>query len=212
MNFANRLKTARKSAKKTQAQVAEYLNIDTSAVTHWEAGKSQPTAARLEALARFLGVSVGDLLDEPANKAETAGKSFIIPSLSNRKIPVFGTSGGGIDGAFQMGEEVIDYVFCPPGLENVPDVYAIYVQGEAMEPVFYEGLLIWMHPSKPVRPGDDVVIQVANEVGTRPVFFIKRLEKKEAENFFVKQFNPNKQFKFETKNILSCHKIVFAER
>jgi len=217
MNFANRLKTARKAARKTQAQVAEYLGIDTSSVTHWESGKSQPTANRIEALARFLGVTAGNLLDNAAqNNNEvtpaTASSPFDIPPISNKRIPVYGVAIGGDCGAFQMNGEIIDYVFCPPGLEKVPGAYAIFIQGESMEPLYTAGQTVWIHPNRPVRQGDDVVVQVRKNDYEPPMGFIKRYVRKTADFLVVKQFNPPRDIEYDIDQVVSCHRIVFAER
>lgn len=48
----------------TQAQLAEALNIDRTTVSKWEAGASAPRAKLLPRLAKELGTSVDQLLDE----------------------------------------------------------------------------------------------------------------------------------------------------
>jgi len=157
----------------------------------------------------------GDASDQPKDNflpASNISPSFDIPEISKQRIPVYGVAIGGADGAFQMNGDIIDYVFCPPGLERVPGVYAIYVQGESMEPRFEAGETVWVHPNRPVRPGDDVVVQIKENDCDDPVGFIKRLVKKTTEHLVVKQFNPPKEIEFYMDTVVSCHRVVFAER
>lgn len=59
--------SARLSAGKTQAEVAQHMEVSTSAVSQWENGVVQPTAKKLLKIAEFYGCSVEELLrkDKP---------------------------------------------------------------------------------------------------------------------------------------------------
>ncbi|MBQ0017177.1 MAG: helix-turn-helix domain-containing protein [Clostridiales bacterium] len=58
----------RKSAKLTQAEVAEKLNYSDKAVSKWERGETIPDAYILKQLAQMYYVSVDDLLDKSERK------------------------------------------------------------------------------------------------------------------------------------------------
>ena len=58
MEFHEHLKTIRSSAKKTQQQLAEYLNISTQSVSKWETGQSLPSIEYLVPMAKFFDCCV----------------------------------------------------------------------------------------------------------------------------------------------------------
>lgn len=60
-----RLRIFRKSKKITQEQLAEALDVSSQLIQQYEAGRSQMTSLRLQAIAQVLGISVGELFDEP---------------------------------------------------------------------------------------------------------------------------------------------------
>lgn len=55
------IKSIRLKRKMTQAELARRLQIDQTAVSQWESGKSMPTADKLPELARILGCTIDDL-------------------------------------------------------------------------------------------------------------------------------------------------------
>lgn len=65
----NNIKNIRQMARKTQKEVAALLDIDTSTVAKWEAGKSLPRAELLPKLARLFNCTIDELLadDEKAS-------------------------------------------------------------------------------------------------------------------------------------------------
>ena len=49
-------------------------------------------------------------------------------------------------------------VLAPPQLEGVEGAKAVYVRGRAMEPRYYAGEIVYLHPSRPPNPGDFVFL------------------------------------------------------
>lgn len=64
MDFATKLKEARKAAGMTQEQLASTLSVSRQAVTKWESGKGLPDIENLRLIAAALGVSIDYLLDD----------------------------------------------------------------------------------------------------------------------------------------------------
>lgn len=56
--------SARQRAGLTQAQAAKELDVDQTAICHWERGHNLPTTGRLKQIAKIYGCEVGDLLKE----------------------------------------------------------------------------------------------------------------------------------------------------
>ncbi len=63
-NFGNRLRALRKKAGLTQEQLAEAIGVHLNSVSLWENGEYTPKTQSIKALAKALGVSEADLLND----------------------------------------------------------------------------------------------------------------------------------------------------
>ncbi|MBB6299957.1 LexA family transcriptional regulator [Rhizobium leucaenae] len=133
------------------------------------------------------------------------------PIRPGKLIPVLGEAAGGADGRYWFNGNVIDYVACPPSLDGVPGAYAIYVDGESMSPRYRPGEVVWVHPHKPARRGDDVIIQIRpKEEGETPYGFIKEYVGWSGNRLTLRQHNPESQLTFDRDEVVSVHPIVLA--
>lgn len=64
-NFGNRLRALRKKSGLTQEQLAEAIGVNPITISWWENDKYLPKTQSIKALAKALGVSEADLLNEP---------------------------------------------------------------------------------------------------------------------------------------------------
>lgn len=62
----NTIKMLRENLRLTQYQLAQKMDVTQGAVAQWEAGLSRPEIGRLPNLAKVLGVTVDELLQEDA--------------------------------------------------------------------------------------------------------------------------------------------------
>jgi phage repressor protein C with HTH and peptisase S24 domain/predicted XRE-type DNA-binding protein len=148
--------------------------------------------------------------DEPNGRVD---RNTPIPASirPGKLIPVLGEAVGGIDGRYQFNGSVIDYVACPPSLEGVPGAYAVYVDGESMSPRYRPGEVVWVHPHKPARRGDDVIVQVhPDEEGVPPYGFIKEFIGWQGDHLTLRQHNPDSQIRFDRDDVVSVHPIVLS--
>lgn len=58
------LKELRQKAGLTQEQVAKLIDVDQTAVSHWESGRYKPLAKYQKKLAKLYGVSMDDLIQK----------------------------------------------------------------------------------------------------------------------------------------------------
>src|SRR5690606_36977780 len=72
-----------------------------------------------------------------------------VASLSRGLVPVYGRAVGGALGEYIFNGEMIATEPCPPGVENVQDAYAVYVDGDSMAPRYRAGETVYVHPTKP---------------------------------------------------------------
>jgi phage repressor protein C with HTH and peptisase S24 domain len=123
-------------------------------------------------------------------------------------VPVRGTAAGShLKGAFQVTSDVIDYVRRPPALTGARDVYALFVEGSSMEPQYFPGDLIYVHPHRPPRIGDVIVVQAAiDEVNVEATLgvYAKRTER----HLSILKRNPESHVQIKREHIKSIHKVL----
>ena len=62
--FANNLKSYIRKAGKTQAQVADAVNVSKGTFSDWTRARALPRMNKIEALAEYFGITKADLLEE----------------------------------------------------------------------------------------------------------------------------------------------------
>ena len=176
MNLKERIKNSRIAAKMTQEELAKAVGKTRNAVAQWESGAAHPRPNTLEDIAGALNVSIDWLLigntpnvagaETTRTNSKMSDVKFNNSTLPPRQymphdVPVMGTATCNSDnGSFKLDTSIIDYVHRPPALLMTKDLYALYVEGDTMEPRFNAGDLVFVHPHKPVRIGDSVVVQI----------------------------------------------------
>lgn len=128
-----------------------------------------------------------------------------------RMLPVLGEAVGGDGGEYIFNGQVLDYVACPPSLVNVTNAYCVYVDGESMAPRFKPGETVFVHPGKPPRRGDDVIVQIKPDVeDTAPRGFIKEFVGWTESQLILTQHNPVMPVKFDREEVVSVHPIILS--
>lgn len=224
--IGQRIKAARASAKVTQQWLADRVGVSRAAVAQWEA-KENPTVPehqRLLLIAEALGIPPGYLLagdeapSEPQPIHTIPGIGVFdprpVPSPASLRsgLPVYGV--GACHNsyghqAFEMQGDVIDRVKYPPALVNVPGAYAIYCRGDSMEPRYFEGELVYVHPGRPPQPGSFVVVQIRpDHDGGNVLAMIKRLVRRSPSKITLAQYNPAQEFDIPADRVHSVHRIL----
>lgn len=216
-NIGEIIAQARTQKKLTQQQVADHFGIARVSVTNWESGKTKPDQDKLTGLAQLLDLAIDDLLPEGAHiKAQpqhTGGVRLADVPVPSRlqmtnDVPVMGTAAGShAKGAFQFSMNPIDFVRRPPALVGARDVYALYVEGESMEPEFRPGQLIYVHPHKPPRIGDAVVIQCMASDGSYEAT-IGLYARRSPETIAIHKHNPKATVEVNRSIIVAIHKVL----
>lgn len=127
-----------------------------------------------------------------------------------RNVPVFGTVAGSMNGhgSFQLTSDVVDYVARPPGIAAARDVYALYVEGESMTPLFSPGDLVFVNPHKPIRVNDAIIIQEADTQNGLPAAFIKLFKRRTERGIITEQLNPRSEITFLNREGTKLHKVL----
>lgn len=174
-----------------------------------ESGRDPEKNTKLPTSEEFLkGVDFRNFLLSPNAKIIDE----VIPMTKpGRMLPVLGEAVGGDDGEYLFNGSVLDYVACPPSLVNVPNAYSVFVDGESMSPRYRSGETVYVHPTKPARRGDDVIVQIrANDESLPPHGFIKEMVGWQGNKLVLHQYNPEKRIEFYRDEVVSVHPIVLS--
>lgn len=124
----------------------------------------------------------------------------------NPTIPVHGLAAASPIGHFAVSAEPIEYVPPPPGLLRVPGAYALIVDGASMVPKYQSGEMIFIHPNRPIRPGDYVVVQEARDGGLFTL--VKLFERQTEKHLYLRQHNPDAEVRVDRRAVTATHRIL----
>lgn len=144
----NNLKTARRAAGLTQADVAAQIGITQNAYSYWENGKVKIDNESLIKLSNLFGVSTDYLM----GISENAGIGII-------SIPVLGAIPAGIP--LEAVEDIIDYEEIPRSLlSGGKEYFALQVKGDSMYPEYLPGDIVIVRKTPICESGDVCVVYV----------------------------------------------------
>lgn len=108
--------------------------------------------------------------------------------------------------------EVLDYIARPPSLAEDPDAYAVEIVGESMVPRYEPGERVFVSPKAAVRIGDDVIVQLRGTGEDQLAdhvteVLIKRLVRRTAGGYELRQFNPEKTFTVPAARVAAIHRV-----
>lgn len=148
-------------------------------------------------------------LGGPSNARLSSSEAPDFRVLS-KDVPVLGYAECGSDGLFTLNQgDPVDFVRRPPGQMNRKGVYCIYAVGSSMEPAYEAGDLVYVDPHRPPKAGRDIVIQLAAKAaGGEQRYFLKRLVRRSGSKWRVKQFNPEKEFVLDDRDIAAVHLVL----
>lgn len=189
---------------RNQISVRAGLNRDTLRQLDLRGREASLSVPSLNALAEALGVDAVELISVAPRHAvaHDPRRHVVAPHL----IPVLGNAAGAVVGAMVLGEP-IDQVERPPALLHVPDAYAVFISGDSMRPLHSSGDLRFVHPHKPPRAGDSVIVQT-REAGEGVCGWIKILDRQNGPWLICRQLNPEGEYKFNINSVLAWHRVL----
>ncbi len=124
-------------------------------------------------------------------------------------LPVMGTAAGShARGAFQFEGGVIDYVRRPPALAGARQAYALYIEGTSMEPEHRHGDLRFVHPDRPPRIGDSVIVQSRAHDTAETEATIGHLVGRTASAIRIGKLNPVATVEIPRVFVVAVHKVL----
>ncbi len=221
-----------------QIDIATRLGITPQAVNNLFNGRAASSAhyKEIAAMLQIPEQEMRALMTEAGRDPEMYNKAQVVSSYGNytsitdveqpnakvlenqmpttrpgRMLQVLGEAVGGDDGEYIFNGQVVDYIACPPSLVNVPDAYSVYVDGESMSPRYKPGETVYVHPRKPPRRGDDVIVQIrGRDESSPPRGFIKEFVGWAGSKLVLSQYNPVHRIEFDRDDVVSVHLVVLS--
>lgn len=127
--------------------------------------------------------------------------------VGDKDLPVFGTAQGG-SGALIVTDLPVDWVVRPDPLLRVRDGYGMIVTGDSMDPVHKHGSTALVNPHIPWRGGDTCVFRSHHDHNGDNFAIIKELRRFTDDTWYVRQYNPPKDFTLKRAEWQDCHVTV----
>jgi phage repressor protein C with HTH and peptisase S24 domain/DNA-binding XRE family transcriptional regulator len=195
----------------SQPQLARQLGVTQQAVQQLEAGGTKQPRYLLR-LARLMEVDPGALIEgevvaaPPTPEVAPNAAGPVAAPLGQRDLPVYASAQAGPDG-MRVQYEPIEWIERPAPLAGVPGAFAMYVVNDSMEPRYRQGDLLLIHPQRPVRRGQDVLLIQAAADNEHDAF-IKELVALDARRVVLRQLNPEKTFEVPRERVSGLHLVV----
>jgi phage repressor protein C with HTH and peptisase S24 domain len=216
----NRIREWRLKRGLSMQGLAERVESSRQQIHKLERGERQLTETWMRRLARPLSCEPAELLIESrphgdaaasAEGGEAVSDSDVTdarPISFDRRdpIPVYASAQGGPDGTI-LTYEPIEFADRPEPLFGVLNAFAMYVVNDSMEPKYSQGALLLVHPGRPVRRNDYVLVVKQSEDGDHSAL-VKQLVHIDGNKIVLRQFNPAHEFELSTDDIASVSLVI----
>lgn len=211
---ARRLKALRREAGLSMRAVAQSLGWPITRYQHYEDRYKRPylpvdLARKLAELFGARGVdrqTVLELAGLTADEASAFPPPPPIPAPAPaRDLPVLGAVRGGTEGFYFNEGEPKEFVARPATLAGVSNGFALYVNGDSMEPRYFAGELVYVNPNRPVTRNCFVAVEMADGQG-----LIKQFVRRSDDHVILRQFNPPKEIRLAARDIRRICRITGA--
>jgi phage repressor protein C with HTH and peptisase S24 domain len=217
---ARRLKQLREEAGLAMREVAEALDWPLTRYQHYEDRyrRAHLPLDFMRALAPIFesrGVPAAELLalagladseiPRSARQRRMASSAVAGGAVGSRDLPVLGAVKGGAEGFYFNEGEAKEYLVRPPTLDGVANGFALYVEGESMEPRYFAGEILYVNPNRPITRNCFVAVELADGQG-----MIKQFLRRSDEHVMLHQFNPPKDIRVPVENVKRIYRITGA--
>lgn len=205
--MTNRIRALRQERGYSMQDLAGKIGTSRSQIDKLEKGERRLTLEWMQRLAKGLGCNVNDIFAGSDQKSESPalmpGAIPLPPQSLQKDLPVIGSARGGIHGFFFDNGRVNEYVVRAVNLTSVPNAFAVYVVGDAMEPRFFAGELLYINPNRPLSKDCFVVVEMQDGQG-----LVKQFVRQDDQTITLRQFNPEKDIVLKKSDIKNVYRIV----
>lgn len=221
----NKIRELREASGMSQEQLAARIQPKTSQpqIDRLEKGERNLTQGWMIRVSSALNVGPKDLLpeesklqavrepaDNPHQMVATSNKMSVMSAPGTksfldqpRDLPILGSVRAGEVGFFLDQGEVQGMARRPPILHGIKGAFAVYVRDESMMPAFEAGWIVHVHPTRPCKLGDNVVIEMTDGQA-----FIKRLVRRTEKHVVCQQWNPKDEVRYDRTKVKSVMLVV----
>jgi phage repressor protein C with HTH and peptisase S24 domain len=211
-----------RETKWSAAQWARLAKTSPSNITrlHKDPNAASPRTDTLQKLLRVVPQTLKDQApnflfgDTPVVGLAEAPAEYVAspPSAkSSRSIPVLGSRRQDAmeEGFFTFDGAEVSRVKTPPALAEVKGAYALYVQGDSMEPRYFQGDLVYINPIQPPRLNDFVVVTLHRRFeGDQDRAAIKRMVGGDEVMLTFEQYHPSRIDDIARSAVRTIHRIL----
>jgi len=220
---ARRLKLLRERAGLSMRAVSEALGWTLTRYQHYEDRYRRPYlpldfARQIADIFAQRGIAAADVLAlaglggesgqsaPPAERGAFLPRPLVeVPAAPSRDLPVMGAVKGGSEGFYFNEGEAKEYVVRPPSLAGVSNAFALYVDGESMEPRYYAGETLYVNPNRPITRGCFVAVEMADGQ-----CLIKQFVRRNDDLVVLAQLNPPKEIRLPVARVKRLYRITGA--
>lgn len=217
---ARRLKELREQAGLTMRAVSDSLGWSLTRYQHYEdryKRKYLPfeLARALEEMFARQGVTAGSVLQlagidggkgvSPRAAPAASRPVTLNAASSQRDLPVNSAFREGWDGFWFVTDEAKEFVERPANLRGVANAFALYVDGEAMQPRYFAGELLYVNPNRPITPNCFVAVEFHDGRG-----LVRQFLRRSHDAIFVRKLNPDKEEKLPAPDVKRLFRITGA--
>lgn len=206
----------------TQKGLAERMGLNPAAVNRMLYGRRHIRADEIPVIENYLGTR----LDLSANTHVSPPQDFeyrqkqgatryrglsdvpqerlVPPTAAPYMVPVYGYAAGSFEKGLNLDNGTItDWVPRHPVQFGIKDAFALYVSSDSMEPRYFRGELIYVHPGRPPEINRDCVIELKSGEA-----YIKRFIRQTDKYIRVAQFNPPQEKDIPKSDIKTIYGVV----
>ncbi len=199
---------------KTQKGLAEHMGLNPAAVNRLIHGRRNIMATEIPVIEDYLGVKLdlsggigGDFEYRQDKLSHHHGFSDVpmqpAPRPTDNYVPVYGAAPDSLQKCPNLESgAVVDWVARHPAQAG-GNAFAIYVFSDAMEPRYFAGELVYVHPGRPPEQGRDCVIEMQNGDA-----HITRYLRQSVDNIRVAQFNPPEEKDIPRDEVKAVYAVV----
>ncbi len=215
---ARRLKELREQAGLTMRSVSDALGWSLTRYQHYEdryKRKYLPfeLARALEDMFVRQGVAAGAVLqlaglEGSQNLPQRAGAAAARPvslnaSASQRDLPVHSTFREGFDGFWFVEGDAKEFVERPANLRGVANAFALYADGESMQPRYFAGEMLFVNPNRPITPNCFVAIEMTDGRGQ-----VRQFLRRTHDGIFVRRLHPDTEQRLPASEVKRLYRIT----
>lgn len=215
---ARRLKELREQAGLTMRSVSDSLGWSLTRYQHYEdryKRKYLPfeLARALEDMFARQGVQAGAALQlagiDGGSGAATRGAPGAARPVNlnaantQRDLPVNSAFREGTDGFWFVTDEAKEFVERPANLRGVANAFALYVDGDTMQPRYFAGELLYVNPNRPITPNCFVAVEFSDGRG-----LVRQFQRRTHDGIFVRKLHPDQEAKLPAVEVKRLYRIT----